>query len=647
MNAIIKAINNSPFEVIETLSENQLEEIIQSAQDKFFNSNKPLISDNIYDILIDYMRFKFPKNKVSKNIGTKIKDKERKVTLEYFLGSMDKIKPPSNDLNKWISKYSSPYVLTDKLDGISALLVYTDTTVHLSTRGTSTEGLNITSLINYLNLPSLSDIKQALPKLKITGSKNLLAVRGELIMTKKIFKSNWESKMKNARNTTSGLVNSKTINPELANDTTFVAYELVDPNHKILDQYKFLKKLNFEVVNFIETNKIDFTNLGKHLQTRRNNSDYIVDGIVVYNNDLNKKSSSGNPKYAFAFKDILEDQKAVSEITNIEWQISKDGYIKPVVIIKPVDVGGVTIKRVTAYNARFVVENKLGKGAKIEIIRSGDVIPKIIKVIIPAKKTLLPDHDYTWNETKVDFIINSKETNSSVDIKNIYYFFSKLDTKGLGERVVERLYYSGFDTVYKVLKITKKDILKIDGFQEKASENLVNSIKKAVDGVELSTIFAGSNKLGHGHGRERAKMVLEIYPNILTDYKKWKTDEFINKISSIPQWDVKTSTVFVNNFPSFIEFYNKIKPLIKINEHKIKTTTVNKFVTGNIFVFSGFRDAVLKSKIESYDGSVKDAINSKTTYLVVKEKEGGSSKIKKAEDLGIIILTKDDLEKKI
>ncbi len=142
-------------------------------------------------------------------------------------------------------------------------------------------------------------------------------------------------------------------------------------------------------------------------------------------------------------------------------------------------------------------------------------------------------------------------------------------------------------------------------------------------------------------------MVLEIYPNILTDYKKWKTDEFINKISSIPQWDVKTSTVFVNNFPSFIEFYNKIKPLIKINEHKIKTTTVNKFVTGNIFVFSGFRDAVLKSKIESYDGSVKDAINSKTTYLVVKEKEGGSSKIKKAEDLGIIILTKDDLEKKI
>ena len=647
MNAIIKAINNSPFEVIETLTEKQLEEIIESAQDKFFNSSKPLISDAIYDILIDYMRFKFPKNKVSKNIGSKIKDKERKVSLEYFLGSMDKIKPPSNDLNKWISKYFSPYILTDKLDGISALLVYTDTRVHLATRGTSTEGLDITSLINYLNLPSLSDIKQGLPKLKISGSKNLLAVRGELIMSKKIFKSKWESKMKNARNTTSGLVNSKTINPELANDTTFVAYELVDPNYKILDQYKFLKKLNFEVVNFTETDNIDYDSLGKYLQTRRDKSKYVIDGIVVYNNDLNKKSTSGNPKYAFAFKDILEDQKAVSEITNIEWQISKDGYIKPVVIIKPVDIGGVTIQRITAYNARFVVENKLGIGAKIEIIRSGDVIPKIIKVINPAKKTLLPEVEYTWNDTKVDFIIKSKESNRCVDIKNIYYFFSKLDTKGLGEKVVERLYDAGYDSVYKILKITKKDILKIDGFQEKASENIFNSIKKATDGVELSTIFAGSNKLGHGHGRTRAKMILEVYPNILTDYKKWETDEFIDKISSIPQWDVKTSTVFVNNFSSFIEFYNKIKPLIKIKEAKLKTSSVNKFVTGNIFVFSGFRDATLKSKIESYDGNVKDTINNKTTYLIVKEKEGNSSKIKKAQELGIKILTKDELENKI
>ena len=89
------------------------------------------------------------------------------------------------------------------------------------------------------------------------------------------------------------------------------------------------------------------------------------------------------------------------------------------------------------------------------------------------------------------------------------------------------------------------------------------------------------------------------------------------------------------------------KPLIKIKEAKLKTSSVNKFVTGNIFVFSGFRDATLKSKIESYDGNVKDTINNKTTYLIVKEKEGNSSKIKKAQELGIKILTKDELENKI
>ena len=141
---------------------------------------------------------------------------------------------------------------------------------------------------------------------------------------------------------------------------------------------------------------------------------------------MHKRNTKGNPDYAFAFKDILEDQKAISEIVDVEWTVSKDGYINPVVIINPVEVGGVEISRITAYNAKYVVDNKIGIGAKIEIIRSGDVIPKILNVLKPANKTSLPDGEWDWNESKVDIItknLNCKE----VEIKNIHYFFSTLE----------------------------------------------------------------------------------------------------------------------------------------------------------------------------------------------------------------------------
>lgn len=647
MQAIINRINKDPFEEVKTLTEKELEEILVKAQDTFFNTGKPILSDAIYDILIDYMKFKYPKNKVSKNIGAKIKDKERKINLDYYLGSMDKIKPPSNELNRWKDKFKSPYVLTDKLDGISALLIYTESEIKLSTRGTATEGLNISNLVNYLDVPKLEEIKNNVKKLNLIGDKNIIAIRGELIISKKKFDKNWKSTMKNSRNAVSGLVNSKTINPDLAIDTDFIAYELVDPNHKILEQFSFLEKLNFNVVNYIKVKSMDYESLGKHLLKRRTESDYIIDGIVVYNNDLNTKNTSGNPKYAFAFKDVLEDQKATTEVLDVEWKVSKDGYINPTVIIKPVNIGGVNIERVTAHNAKYLLTNKLGKGAKIEIIRSGDVIPKIHKVLKESNNIINPEIPYKWNETKVDYIVKSLENNKDIDIKNIYYFFSKLDTKGLGEKIVERLYDSGLNSVVKILKATSEDFLKIDGFKEKSSNNLIESIKKSTTDVPLEIIFAASNKLGHGMGVERAKMILEVYPNILTDHKNWSKDEFIQKISDIPQFEDKTSRLFVGNFPKFLKFYNEIDKYIsirKVNQSKSsKVTKKNSFFVDKTFVFTGFRDSELKQKIIENGGSVKDSLNSKTDYLVVKEADSGSSKLTKAKELGVKIITLDSL----
>jgi len=642
MDKYINELNdsNDPFTYADQLSVKQLEDIITFTSEKYYN-DESVISDSIWDMLVDFLRLKNKKSKVLKNIGSKVKSKN-KVPLPYHLGSMDKIKPPSNKINNWIKKYKGDYVLSEKLDGVSALLVYNNNNINLYTRGTATEGTDITPLLKYLsNVPSYTEMEEYCNKNKIKGNKNLIAFRGELIISKTTFDKRWSNIMKNTRNTVSGLVNSKNINPKLAADTRLVLYEVVDPRFKILDQYKVIKDLGFYTVHNKVVKSIDYIFLSKYLVKRKKNSKYEIDGIIVTNNDLHEHNKSGNPDYAFAFKDVLEDQKANTKVIDIEWNISKDGYIKPTVLIDAVNIGGVTIKRVTGNNAKFIKDNMISPSATIEIIRSGDVIPKIQKVLIKAKNIKWPTVDYEWSPSNVDIIAKNKCC-KNVNVKNIYYFFSTLNTKGLGERIVEKLYDGGIDTIEEILSVTKEQLLDIDGFKEKSAENLVNSINKIKTKQILAIIMKASNKLGHGMGLERAKSVLENYPNLLNDYKKWSKQDFINKLKDLDGWEDKISKIFVTNFPEFIKFYNIVKKYINI-EIKQKEKKSGKYKDMNI-VMSGFRDKELTEYLENEGAKITNSISKNTDMLIIKDESVmDTSKVKKAKDLGVKIILRSDI----
>jgi DNA ligase (NAD+) len=656
MALIIKKLAKDPVTVASELTVKELESVIKYAADKYYNienienidknhiADNSVLDDEVYDLLVDFLRIKNPKSKVLTNIGAKVKSKN-KVKLDYWLGSMDKIKPTNiSQFDMWIKKYKYPYYLSDKLDGISALLTYTtDENIKLFTRGTAKEGHDITHLVQYLNLPSWSIVNKYVikNKLKTDYNKNIIAFRGELIIPMDIFKKKWSTLFKNARNTVGGLINSKTINSDLAKDISLVLYEVVDPFLTIEKQINTITHLNFKLVHFKKTNNINFELLSEYLKDRRLNGDYLIDGIIVTNNDLHERNTDGNPEYAFAFKDILEDQKAISKIIEIEWNVSKNGYLKPTVIIEPVSIGGVQIQRITANNAKHVVDNGLGKNAIIEVIRSGDVIPKIQNVIKSVKPDM-PLGEWHWNDTKVDIISNNNKS-SEIIIKNMYSFFSTLNTKGLGEKNVEKLYNAGFTTIEKILLATIDDLLTVPTFKEKTASNLVTSIKSSLTNIKISTLMTASNKLGEGIGEKRLEQVLETYPNLLLDYKKWSKSEFIEKLKILDGWNDKTSSTLVNNFNDFIKFYEKIKSYITLEKKKVIKESK---LTGLTMVLSGFRDASLQEKLENSGVKITNTVSKNTTYLVVKDQtiiDEPTGKVKKAMDTGVKIITKNKL----
>jgi len=180
MEKYINDINksNDIFKTIEDYSIDEIEKILVYASDKYYN-DEPVISDSIFDTLREFLELKAPKSKVLKQIGSNVKSKD-KVKLPYYLGSMDKIKPPSNKLDNWCKKYEAPYVLTDKLDGVSALLVYShsdNNQIKLFTRGTATHGMDITKLLKYIkHIPSYDEVMDYLKKNKINETK--IAFRG-------------------------------------------------------------------------------------------------------------------------------------------------------------------------------------------------------------------------------------------------------------------------------------------------------------------------------------------------------------------------------------------------------------------------------------------------------------------------------------
>ena len=499
----LENLKSNPKGYLSKLSESLLVKLIQDLNYSYYIDGKSLLTDEMYDYVKEELQNRNPNHPILKEIGI---SNIRKVKLPYFMGSMDKIKNDDKVLNNWLKKYPSDkgYVISDKLDGISGLLHKSvdDNEIRLFTRGNGEEGQEVTHLKSFIN---------GIPEINI---KDEIAIRGEFIITKEKFnKLKEEGDIKNTRNIVAGVFNSKKPNLKIAKIIDFVTYEYILPAMEPSKQFKKLKELGFIVSYHKKLKEINNTILSKILEDRRKDSNYDIDGIIVTQNKVHKRNTSGNPKYSFAFKNILTLKSAEIMVLKVQWNITKDKYIQPVVIFEPVEINGVSIEKATGINAKFIKENKIGPGSKLVIVRRGDVIPHIEKVLTESEsgEPSMPDYKYKWNKTDVEIILDNSEVRKDIlkekNIKELENFVTKIKFDRISGGLVKKLFNGGIDTVYKFLNVSKEELLEIEGIKDKTADNILESIKKSMKDIDCIKLMVSSNSFGRGFGEKTFKLI--------------------------------------------------------------------------------------------------------------------------------------------
>ena len=467
--------------------------MIQELRNKISEANKayrlgtPIISDNKYDQLIEELSVLSPDDELLTKVGISVDD-SRKSRLPIEMASMNKIKS-MEDLYDWcrlkrISK-NEEIIITPKFDGIS--LCVNELTNEAYTRGDGEFGQKSDEHYKLLN----NKLKDAAIDCK--KSEKYFAYKefsyGEVMMSKSMFLSKYTG-FANPRNLVGGLMNSKEVSPYLK-DCDYIKYGFLSLSDDTTVDNPFDTKS--ELISFLNKNQeikvnsylCKISELTEELLIdlfHKWSTEYEIDGVIIEINDLKlqeklgRETSSNNPVWARAFKHPSFVQSAETEIIGITWNISKQGYLKPVAHVNPIKLDGVTVSNVTLNNANWVRDLGLGVGAIVRIVRSGMVIPLITDVIKPVDFVMPDIPNIGWNENGVE-LITLTETDEQ-KLKKIIAFFEILEAKNVSEGVITQLWDAGYTTIKDILKLTTSDLEKIDRFGKRKSSIVYNSIQE-------------------------------------------------------------------------------------------------------------------------------------------------------------------------
>jgi DNA ligase (NAD+) len=469
-------------------------------------------------------------------------------------------------------------------------------------------------------------------------------VRGELILSKANYEKIKIGK-KGARQMVCGATCLKSFTQERTDEIAlieFVAYEVIVPRGlSPSEQFALLQRSSFSVAESAVESDVSIDTLGTILTERRQVSKYEVDGLIVNHDAAHPRVVGKNPDHAFAFKMAFADQASVTKVVAVNWDASKDGFLKPTVNFEPVNIGGVIIRYATGFNASFIQTHGLGPGAFIEVILSGDVIPFIKEVKMSAPEgPSMPTAEWHWNDTHVDAVLNCVSGNADVEKKALLHFANTLNIDFCGESTIARLHDAGITTIPKLLALTNEFLVRsVKGFKDASACKLISAIAHATTKTTLTQWAVGSGIFGRGVGNRRVEAAFTVVPDSLDG-----NVDLVSSLMALGGWSVASAECFVKALPEFKAFIVSIgiKPppkdaVVSCASSRSSIGSLEKCV----ILFTGFHPKDLEADVVKNGGKLVDAWSKNVTHLVIKDSTISNEKTKKAAASGVVVLTAD------
>lgn len=650
----------------------ELREKLEYYANKYYDEDAPEISDYEYDMMMNRLKAlekQFPElitpDSLTQKVGGHVKEGFKQVTHEVPLQSLQdvfsfeeleefdtRVRKQAEEENEELN-----YVVETKIDGLSVALEYIDGVfVRGATRGNGLVGEDITD-----NLRTIKSIP------KVLNEKINITVRGEVFIgTKEFEKMNEEQEIlgkqlfANARNAAAGSLrqlNAKITEQRPLDIYIFNVQKLENnPFNSHYEQLDYLVKLGFNVnpvriycKNFDEAKKA-ITKIGED----RENLTFGIDGAVIKVDSLSFREKLGTtyktPRWAIAYKYPPEAKETL--LKDVVWQVGRTGVITPMAILEPVKVAGSTISKTTLHNEDFIKEKGLKIGDRVIIQKQGDVIPEVISVVKEKRtgkeqEVIVPTTcpvcgaKATREEGESAIYCNGIECPAQL-LRGIEHFVSKecMDIDGLGIKIVEQLIEKGLiKNIADIYNLTLEEIASLKKNGKKFAQNLINSIEES----KKQDLYNVINSLGIRQVGIKAAKVLA---------KRYKTmDNLMNaSLESLCMVDDVGEITASNIYDFFrqeqtIDMINKLKSAGVNMELQQEEGQDNRF-EGKVFVLTGslekYSRAEASDLIEKFGGKTSSSVSKKTSYVLAGEEAG--SKLTKAQELGVTIITEAEFE---
>lgn len=640
----------------------ELVKILREAGKAYYQESREIMSNLEYDKLYDEL-LELEKetgtvfaNSPTQNVGYEVISELPKVVHEKPMLSLDKTKS-TEELASWLGGQQG--ILSWKLDGLTIVLTYREGRLYQAvTRGNGLVGELVTNNARvFANLPLLIPCKGE------------VILRGEAIIKYSDFEvinkeiGDADAKYKNPRNLCAGSV--RQLNNEITakRNVQFIAFSLVkaegvDFKNSREEQFKWLAGQGFETVQYRRVDKDTVSGAVMEFAEKISDNDFPSDGLVLTLDDIEYGESLGAtakfPRNSIAFK--WQDEQAVTRLKYIEWSPSRTGLINPVAVFEPVELEGTTVSRASVHNISILESLELGEGDEISVYKANMIIPQIAENHTRSGMVKLPDvcpvcggaTELVDNASVKSLYCTNPECQAK-KIKAYALFVSRdaMNIDGMSEATLEKFIDAGFikeyADIYRLSRF-KEQIVNMEGFGEKSYEKIAGAVEASREVPMHSFLYA----LGIGSiGVANAKMICRAFGY---DFEKIRhaTREELEQVEGI-------GTVIADVFAAYFEKEENNRAVDSLLEYvtltgsaasggqKLKDITF--VITGSLNHFGNRNE--LKEIIENLGGKVTGSVTSKTSYLINNDISSDSSKNKKARELGIAIISEEEVLKMI